>query len=155
LPKKYMSEITLTLNEIRAHEPCRAGWEKALKALGKTQADDTRVTFAWIVENNGLDDAIWALRCLPEGERWRKRLLARSYALHVAHLWKSEGAMQWLVTGDEKLRAAANAAANAANAAANAAARSWQTTELLRVMSLYYSPEALILELPKKEAQHD
>jgi hypothetical protein len=63
--KITMTEITLTLNEIRAHNPCATGWGKALKALGKTQADDTRVSFAWIIDNNGLDDALWALPRLP------------------------------------------------------------------------------------------
>ena len=29
-----------TLNAIRAHSPCRDRWEKLLRHLGKTEADD-------------------------------------------------------------------------------------------------------------------
>ena len=29
-----------TLNKIRAHSPCRDGWEKLLRHLGKSAADD-------------------------------------------------------------------------------------------------------------------
>lgn len=32
--------ITTTLNRIRAHSPCRKGWAKLLRHLGKTEADD-------------------------------------------------------------------------------------------------------------------
>ena len=57
---KYNS-IT-TLNEIRAHAPCREGWEKLLKNLGKTKADDEPLAVLTIIESNGLDDALWCLR---------------------------------------------------------------------------------------------
>ena len=30
--------ITTTLNRIRAHSPCREGWAKLLRHLGKTEA---------------------------------------------------------------------------------------------------------------------
>lgn len=46
--------ITTTLNRIKAHSPCEAGWKKLLKYLGKTKADDVRLSFATIVKSNGL-----------------------------------------------------------------------------------------------------
>ena len=50
------------------------------------------------------------------------RAFARRAALSVAHLWNMPVVVrQYLETGDENLRAAANDAARAANAAANAA----------------------------------
>jgi hypothetical protein len=51
-----------TLNEIRAHSPCTGGWEKLLRRLGKTQADDEPLPLLTILESNGLDDALWCLR---------------------------------------------------------------------------------------------
>ena len=51
-----------TLNEIRAHAPCRDGWEELLKHLGKTRADDEPLHLLTILESNGFDDATWCLR---------------------------------------------------------------------------------------------
>ena len=41
--------LTTTLNRIREHEPCTDGWEKLLKHLGKTQADDEDLPYSVIV----------------------------------------------------------------------------------------------------------
>jgi len=77
--------ITTTLNRIRAHSPCTEGWTKLLKYLGKTQADDDPLTFATILESNGLDDALWCCRAEPEYAReWR--LYAVWCARRVQHL---------------------------------------------------------------------
>ena len=64
--------ITTTLNRIRAHRPCREGWENLLKGLGKTAADDEPLPFSRIVEINGTDDAIWCMRAEPHhAQQWR------------------------------------------------------------------------------------
>ena len=39
------------------------GWELLLKNLGKNKADDEPITLMQIFEFNGIDDAIWALKC--------------------------------------------------------------------------------------------
>ncbi len=130
--------ITLSLNEISVHNPCAEGWNKALKALGKTLADDTCVTFAWIIKNNGLDDALWALRCLPDSEQWRVQLFARWCALSVIHLWDAPKVVKdYLTSGDESLRAAARAAARAARAAArDAMAAAWDAARAARAAAM-------------------
>ena len=51
-----------TLTEIRDHSPCRDGWQKLLKHLGKTEADDDPLHLMTILNSNGLDDALWCLR---------------------------------------------------------------------------------------------
>jgi hypothetical protein len=77
--------IPITINQIRAHQPCSNGWEKLLRHLGKSAADDEPFPLLTVLESNGLDDALWCLRCLPEHERqWRN--LACDYAQRVAHL---------------------------------------------------------------------
>jgi hypothetical protein len=49
-----MHAIT-TLAAIRAWKPCASGWRKLLATLGKTKADDEPLSFAVILESNGLN----------------------------------------------------------------------------------------------------
>jgi hypothetical protein len=76
---------TTTLNAIRAHGPCADGWSKLLRHLGKTQADDEPLALVTILDSNGLDDALWCLRAMPEhNKHWR--LYAVWCARQVQHL---------------------------------------------------------------------
>ena len=66
------TELTTTLNRIRAHDPCADSWGKLLKHLGKTAADDEPLPYAAILESNGLEDALWCCRAEPQHDRlWR------------------------------------------------------------------------------------
>ncbi len=56
--------LTTTLNAIKSKSPCRSGWKKLLKHLGKFKADDEPLGFDVILKSNGLDDAFWAMRVL-------------------------------------------------------------------------------------------
>ena len=56
--------ITTTLNDIRSHSPCRDRWEHLLKGLGKNKADDEPLPLERILEINGIEDALWALRAV-------------------------------------------------------------------------------------------
>ena len=58
-----------TLNRIRKHSPCELGWKKLLNHLGKTKADDEFLPMTTILDSNGLDDALWCLRSVPEFDR--------------------------------------------------------------------------------------
>ena len=73
-----------TLNAIREHAPCAEGWKKLLTYLGKTEADDEPLSLLMILDSNGLDDALWALRAV-EGYDREKRLYAVSRARPVDH----------------------------------------------------------------------
>ena len=68
--------ITITLNQIIAKKPCQNGLERLLKIKGKPidyAGDDVEFPMADILKSNILDDAIWAMRCLPEhAQIWRK-----------------------------------------------------------------------------------
>jgi hypothetical protein len=120
-----------TLNEIRAHKPCREGWEKLLKHLGKTKADNKPLPLLTILESNGLDDALWCLRA-SSLERLSRHFQAWC-AEQVLHHFEAEqpddtrvrDQIAMLLRDDaaEAERAAAWAAArDAARAAARAAA---------------------------------
>ena len=123
--------ITTTLNRIRAHSPCRGGWTKLLRHLGKTEPDDEPLPFAVIVEANGLDDALWCCRAEPDHDReWR--LYAVWCARQVQHLMTDPRSIAALDVAEryargeatqDELTAAEAAAWHAARAAAWDAAR--------------------------------
>lgn len=126
-----------TLNKIREHSPCCRGWEKLLTSLGKTKADEEPLSFKSILDSNGLDDAIWALRSIDVPE---VRLFAVRCVRQIQHLISDERSLNALdvseayavgeATKDEisaagyaARYAAWDAAGYAAEAAAEAAAR--------------------------------
>ena len=74
-----------TLNKIREHSPCYYGWEKLLKHLGKTKADDEPLGITTILDSNGFEDALWCLRAV-EGHDREIRLYAVWCARQVQHL---------------------------------------------------------------------
>ena len=131
--------ITTTLNRIRDHSPCRAGWEKLLKGLGKTAVDDEPLPFSRIVEINGVADAIWCMRVEPQrDQQWRlfvvfccrqmQHLLSdqRSLtAIDVAERYaKGEATKEELeAAGEASLAAERKAYRKASRAAAREAAR--------------------------------
>ena len=119
-----------TLNKIKAHSPCEGGWRTLLKALGKTKADEEPVSMAFILQSNGLDDALWALRCLEDADR-EIRLFAVEVAREVQHLMADARSLAALDVAErfanggatpEELAAARDAAWDAARDAAWAAA---------------------------------
>lgn len=120
-----------TLNKIREHSPCNSGWEKLLKSLGKTKADDEILPFLTILESNGLDDTLWCCRSATEYDRdWR--LYAVWCARQVQHLMTDQRSIDALDVAERyadglategQLDAARDAAWYAARAAAWDAAR--------------------------------
>ena len=124
-----------TLKKIRSHSPCEDGWEKLLKHLGKTKADDDPLSIIEILSSNGLSDALWCLRAVDGHDReirryafWCVRQVQnlmtdqRSIdALDVAERYANG-----LATAGElsAARAAASRASWAARAAASRASRS-------------------------------
>lgn len=82
--------ITITLDQIRAYNPCVYGWKKLVQYLGPTQASDEPFPFEKILDSNGLEDAFWCLTCLgPEHDDWIWHL-AVEYAERVRHLLTGE-----------------------------------------------------------------
>ena len=135
--------IFTTLNKIREHQPCTCGWKKLLNYLGQTEADDEPLPLTIILESNGLDDCLWALRTVPEHDNlWRK--YAVWCARQVEHLMDDERSKNALVVAwdhaegkatDDELSAAWDAAWAAASDAARAAARVAQTANLHTVLT--------------------
>lgn len=151
--------LTTTLEKIREHEPCPDGWAKLLDNLGKTKADDEPLTLESILESNGLNDALWALKAIDGHQnairlygcycaRYSLNIFERAYsddkrprqaievAERVAHGWASKEELD--AAGDAARDAAGDAAwaARAAAWAARAAARDAFKRELLRLCRL-------------------
>jgi hypothetical protein len=131
--------IYTTLNRIRACSPCglkpdadgtRTGLCKLLHHLDKTTTDDEPLPLAVILESNGLVDALWCLRTVPEeSSRWRR--LAVSYARTVQHLMVDPRSLAALDVAERHAdgtatRAELTAAWSEANRAANDADASAQ-----------------------------
>ena len=112
-----------TLNAIRARGPCADGWRKLLAYLGKTEADDEPLSLLTILESNGLDDALWALRAV-QGYDHEKRLYAVWCARQVEHLLIDQRSLNALEVAERFARGrATREELDAAGAAATAAAR--------------------------------
>ena len=110
---------TTTLQAIREHGPCADGWKKLLAHLGKTGADDEPLSLLTILDSNGLDDALWCLRAMPEhNKHWR--LYAVWCARQVQHLMTDARSVAAL---DVAERHAHGTASDQELAAARAAAR--------------------------------
>ena len=112
-----------TLNKIKSHAPSSDGWEKLLNSLNKTQADDEPLSILHIIESNGIQDAIWALRAVDGWDR-EIRLFAVWCARQVQHLMSDERSLKALDVAERYANGNAtyqelNAAAADADAAAS------------------------------------
>ena len=153
--RRKRKQMQTTLNKIRKHHPCTAGWLTLLNGLNKSRADDEPLLLSRILEINGLSDTLWAFRTIEDHAR-EMRLFAVWCARQVAHLSGDPRVTQALdvatryangEASDDELHAAttdaaaayaaayADAAAYAADAAYADAAAAAQTTELKRVLS--------------------
>ena len=80
--------MNTTLNKILSYDPCKDGWEKLLTHLGKTEADDEPLSIRTILDSNGVEDAIWALRAVDDHKR-EIRLFAADCAESVLHIYEN------------------------------------------------------------------
>ena len=112
-----------SLNKIREHSPCCEGWRRLLTYLGKTKADDEPLSFKSILDSNGLDDAIWALRSIDAPE---VRLFAVRCVRQIQHLISDERSLNALDVSE--MYAVGNATSEEISAARDASwAASWDT----------------------------
>jgi len=119
-----------TLKKIREHSPCETGWKKLLNNLGKKKADDEPVSIAFILESNGIDDALWCLRAV-DGYQREMRLFVVDCARSAVHFTNDERSIAAIdvseryadgLASEDELTAARDAARAAARDAAWAAA---------------------------------
>ncbi len=58
--------VMITLNQIKQEGPCERGWLTLLNFQGVNSDYDKPFHFTDLLVSNGLDDALWALRCIPQ-----------------------------------------------------------------------------------------
>ncbi len=126
--------LTTTLALLRKHDACQSRYDHLVAALGPKWGDKKIITLETILDLNGLDDAIWALRAVSAGqEKYSDRLVglyACDCAEHVLPIWEAkfpdddrpkksvEVGRAFVLNPTDKNRArAAEAAAQAAQAA--------------------------------------
>ena len=139
---------TVTLKSLRDNDACIEGYNKVVRALqGKefTAKDSEResyikfahkdsISLKQILDSNGLDDALWALRACEQTREMQRasRLFAVWCARQLQHLMTDQRSLNALDVAerhahgdatDEELAAARGAAWGAAWGAARAAAR--------------------------------
>ena len=81
-----------TINHIKKHHPCENGYIKLRRALGKGWGDNDKISFVQILDSNGLADALWALRAVPDSQKEERdricRLMAADFAEHVRPIFE-------------------------------------------------------------------
>jgi hypothetical protein len=129
-------KLTTTLNLIRAHTPCKDGWQKLLTHLGKTEADDEALNLLTILTSNGVQDMLWCLRATVEDSKLAALQMAIEFAEQVLPIFEKrypndarprhaiQAAKDYLTGGItvEQLQAARRDAAYAVASVASAAA---------------------------------
>ena len=136
-----MTKLQVTLKDLRANHACVSGYNKLVCALTGQKFDKKRETYIrrrheepisieYILGSNGLDDALWALRAVPDVDRDCRRY-ALWCARRVQHLMDDKRSIAALdvaerhadgLATDDELVSARAAAQYAALAAAWAAA---------------------------------
>jgi hypothetical protein len=131
------NDLTMTLAEIRYHQPCEDGWRTLLASVGGARAPlTTRVSLGDIARCSSAAEAWWSVRALDWSDDTVRRrvvsvllLTVRRAAMHTTddRVHASIEAIQRWCDGDDSvdLRAAADAAAAAAKARAADAAAAW------------------------------
>ena len=125
--------MNTTLNEIRKHSPCADGWSKLLRHLGKAAPDDEPLSLRTILDSNGLDDALWCLRAVPNCDR-EARLFAVWCARQAQHLMTDPRSIAALDVAERYANGkATNAELASSWAAAGAAARAAQRDRFIEI----------------------
>ena len=89
--------LTTTFHLLRKHHACKDRYAVLREAL-RGRGDDEPITMIEILDSNGLDDALWALRAVPDEQAAERDRLARLYACACAR-------QVWHLLTDERSRA--------------------------------------------------
>ena len=126
--------LTTTFKLLRKHGACKDRYTVLRKAL-RGRGDDEPITMIEILDSNGLDDALWALRAVPDEQAAERDKLARLFACwcvrQIWHLLTDERSRAVIDVAErfavgaatqDELKAAARDAYSAARSAADPAA---------------------------------
>ena len=87
-------KLTTNLVLLRRHNACEDRYAHLVAALGPKWGGAKPIPFLQILKINGLDDALWALRAVPQKQTAARdriaRLFAADCAAHVLRLFEAE-----------------------------------------------------------------
>ncbi len=134
--ERISMKLTTTFSLLRKASACKPRYEFLRAALSREEyGDHTPINLLTILETNGLNDALWALRATAEDCEKVARLMAADFAEAVLPIWQKYSqdkrpelaikAARDFANGliSHQQRAAARAAEDAAGEAAREAAR--------------------------------
>ena len=101
--------LTTTLNLLHKAEACTARYKVLRATLGANYPIDAEISLLTILETNGIDDALWALRATAEDCEKVARLMAADFAEAAFVEWHK------YYPGDERPRLVIQAARDFAN----------------------------------------
>lgn len=85
--------LTTSLTLLREHRACADRYRHLRRALGPGWGKEKPIPILRVLRENGLADALWALRAVPEKQAATRdkiaHLLAADYAAHVLHVFES------------------------------------------------------------------
>ena len=82
-----MPTLTTTLKLLRKNYACTSRYKVLLTALGGDYPQDKPINLLAILDHNGLDDALWALRATAENCDKAARLMSADFAEQVFPIW--------------------------------------------------------------------
>jgi hypothetical protein len=132
--------LTTTFKLLRVHDACTDRYAVLRKSL-RGRRDNEPIGIVEVLDHNGLDDALWALRAVPDEQAAERDKLARLYACwcvrQVLHLLTDERSRVAVETAErfavgeatwDELDAAYSAAASYYSAAYSAAAAAYSAS---------------------------
>ena len=81
-------QLTTTLNLLHKASACTSRYKVLITALGTDYPADKPIDLLRILETNGLDDALWALRATEQNCDKIARLMTADFAEQVLPIWK-------------------------------------------------------------------
>jgi hypothetical protein len=141
-----------TLAKCKENNACKEGYRKLVKTLGGVTkyGRNTPIPLDKIVESNGLDDALWTLRCLIELIEVSEKIVIEFTCRCAEHTLVNyeklyphdmrpreaiEAARRLITDKSESARSAAWSAARSAGSAAESAEKDWQTKTFLELLN--------------------
>ena len=103
--------LTTSFKLLREAGACKDRYGHLRRAMGSGFGDTKSIAITAVLELNGLDDALWALRTVPEEQASERDLLSRTFACRsVRETPLADGRRVWDLLDDERSRGAVVAA---------------------------------------------
>lgn len=84
LPRSIGDNMFLTLNDIRKNNPCENGINTLEQSLLASNIDEFGLDY--ILDSNGLNDAIWSVRCLHRDDQHK----FKHFAVDIVRLFRAD-----------------------------------------------------------------